>query len=302
VADSRDYYSILQVNKRASAEDIDRSFERLSKLYDPAQSKKRRATERWSQIKEAYETLSDPAKRAEYDRSLNPRRLPGIGGQESAITRFLTGTWGLPSIAALIGGIVIAAVAVAVFAGGGDDAQVADITTPAPSFTAAPTLPPITGEETTTASGLKYVTITEGTGASPASGDSVIVHYTGWLQSDGSQFDSSVGGDPFQTTVGVGSVIAGWDEGLPLMKEGGKTRLIIPPDLGYGETGSGDRIPPNSTLVFDIELLDVVKPGETPMPTPTAAPPSATPTTAPSGSATPTPASPSASATPEPTS
>lgn len=288
MAELRDYYSILQVNRRASQEDIERSYERLSKLYDPEISKKRRASERWAQIREAYETLSDPEKRAEYDRSKNPRRLPGVG-EETAVTRFLTSRWGLPSIAGLISAIVIIAVVVALLAGGDGGDAVQNPSTPAPTNTGTPTPvstpPAVSGEEMTTESGLTIITLEEGTGASPVVGDQVVVHYNGWTEADGMRFDSSYGGNP--RTFTLGQVIDGWDEGLALMKEGGKARLIIPGDLGYGEQGNpGAGIPPDATLLFDIELFDVIKPGETPAPTPVATP---TPTPAPPDTSTPTP-------------
>lgn len=257
----RDYYSILQVNRRASQEQIERSFERLSKLYDPERSKKRRAPERWEQIQEAYNVIGDPAKRAEYDRESNTRRLPGIGGEESAVTRFLTSRWGLPSVAGIIGTIVIAAVIVAVFSGG-DDGGEAVLGSPTPTVTAEPTPtttpPPVDGEEVTTDSGLTIVNIEDGSGASPALGDTVVVNYTGWLESDNTQFDAND-----NTSFTLGQVIEGWNEGLQLMQEGGSARLIIPPELAYGEAGRPG-IPPNSTLIFDIELLEVRPAGATP--------------------------------------
>ena len=108
-----------------------------------------------------------------------------------------------------------------------------------------------------TATGLGYVEITEGTGARPKPGDSVSVHYTGWLES-GQKFDSSHDrGEPLEFEIGRGQVIKGWDEGVGTMRVGGKRKLIIPAHLGYGARGAGGVIPPNATLLFDVELLEV---------------------------------------------
>ncbi len=112
-----------------------------------------------------------------------------------------------------------------------------------------------------TASGLKIIDTKEGSGPSPKPGQLCKMHYTGWLYVNGAKgkkFDSSVDrGQPFTFTLGRGQVIAGWDEGVESMKVGGKRTLIIPPDLGYGARGAGGVIPPNATLIFDVELLDV---------------------------------------------
>ena len=111
-----------------------------------------------------------------------------------------------------------------------------------------------------TATGLGYVDIVEGTGAQPKTGDSVSVHYTGWLKS-GQKFDSSHDrGQPLVFPIGRGRVIKGWDEGVGTMRVGGKRKLVIPPHLGYGDSGAGNVIPSGATLVFEVTLLDV-KPG-----------------------------------------
>lgn len=109
----------------------------------------------------------------------------------------------------------------------------------------------------TTESGLKYVDLVEGSGATPQTGQTVTVHYTGTLE-DGTKFDSSRDRDrPFSFRIGTGQVIRGWDEGVGSMKVGGRRQLIIPPDLGYGARGAGRVIPANATLIFDVELLRI---------------------------------------------
>jgi peptidylprolyl isomerase len=114
---------------------------------------------------------------------------------------------------------------------------------------------------TTTPSGLKITDLKVGTGPMPQIGQTCVMHYTGWLYQNGAKgkkFDSSLDrGQPFEFRIGAHQVIGGWDEGVATMKVGGKRTLIIPPELGYGARGAGGVIPPNATLIFDVELLDV---------------------------------------------
>ena len=108
-----------------------------------------------------------------------------------------------------------------------------------------------------TASGLQYLDLVKGDGREAHVGETAYVHYTGWLK-DGTKFDSSVDrGEPFSFRLGAGRVIKGWDEGVVGMNIGSKRKLIIPPHLGYGARGAGRVIPPNATLIFDVELLDL---------------------------------------------
>ena len=132
------------------------------------------------------------------------------------------------------------------------------------TFTAArfaPAAAQTAGTTVTTPSGLKIIDTKIGTGPSPKTGQICVMHYTGWLYEHGAKlqkFDSSVDrGQPFEFPIGEHRVIPGWDEGVATMKVGGKRTLIIPPELGYGARGAGMVIPPNATLMFDVELLDI---------------------------------------------
>lgn len=117
--------------------------------------------------------------------------------------------------------------------------------------------PSVTNQTVTTASGLQYIDRVVGTGRQTEPGDIATVHYTGWL-ADGTKFDSSRDrGEPFSFRVGAGRVIKGWEEGVGTMRIGGTRTLIIPPDLAYGPRGAGKVIPPNATLTFEVELLDL---------------------------------------------
>ncbi|MCH7522932.1 MAG: FKBP-type peptidyl-prolyl cis-trans isomerase, partial [Chloroflexi bacterium] len=158
---------------------------------------------------------------------------------------------------------IVIALALILFVIEGDDGTPPLISaTPVPaSVDSGP--PPVTNELIFTDTGLGVIEIETGRGETPEAGQTLAVHYTGWL-SDGTKFDSSLdGGTPFELALGAGQVIAGWDEGLATMKVGGKRRLIIPPELAYGEAGSPS-IPPNSELTFDIELLEIKEAPESP--------------------------------------
>jgi FKBP-type peptidyl-prolyl cis-trans isomerase len=154
------------------------------------------------------------------------------------LNRFFAGTIGV--------GLLLAGVAC------GDDGPTGPIDPTELDF--APALGVELDQMTKTSSGLYYQDLVVGTGDEAVPGGSVTVHYTGWLH-DGTQFDSSVGGDP--ASFSLGEVIAGWSEGVPGMRVGGTRKLVIPPHLGYGSSGFAGVIPPNATLVFDIELLGV---------------------------------------------
>jgi hypothetical protein len=292
VSYEKDYYAVLQVSRSASQDEVERAYQRLTKTYDPDTSQKKRAAQRHAEVREAYETLKDPRRRRQYDRQLAAARAAagGMAPADVLSRRFVL----------LSGGVIVASIGVilglVLLLGGDGGSEEVVVTTGTPTPTPAgqtprptqPATPPeITAEFTTTESGLQIATITEGTGVAPVVGAPVTVNYTGWTQG-GNLFDSSLneGRTPFTFTLGTGGVIKGWDEGVQLMKTGGKYRLIIPPDLGYGDTGSGANIPPGATLIFDIEVLGPATPtpaaltptpsGETIAPT-SAASPTATP-------------------------
>ncbi len=177
-------------------------------------------------------------------------------------------------VAAAVATPIIIALVLILFVIDGDDDGVdttivsasptVQVSTPEPLPSPGPATPPaVDTEPTFTDTGLGIIDIVEGTGQTPEAGQTLAVHYTGWL-SDGTKFDSSLDrGSPFEFLIGEGRVIAGWDEGMATMKVGGKRRLIIPSELAYGEQGSAS-IPPDSELTFDIELLEIKEAPESP--------------------------------------
>jgi peptidylprolyl isomerase len=285
---NRDYYSILQVNPAANAAAIEAAYERLSKLYDPETSRKHKAMERRADLDEAYEVLSDPKRRSEYDRlrskGYRPGQpvpsaaaAPGARGGVRRVWGWLDNPYVFAGIAATGVVVILAAIVlISVVDDGSNDAAVLQPspTGPLPTSagTGAPASPPtVTGEEIVTASGLKYIDTVVGTGASPVLGQTIRVNYTGWREADGGKFDSSIDrGQP--TEFVLGQVIEGWNEGLATMKEGGSRRLIIPAALAYGEAGQGANIPPNANLIFDVDLIAVVLSTEAPSPAAEASP------------------------------
>lgn len=152
--------------------------------------------------------------------------------------------------------LALALTAVVLVAGckGGSENAISDVG--AASTPAAASDPGSTGKVHKLASGLQYEDVVVGSGKMAEPGMNVLVNYTGRL-TDGTEFDSSVGKQPYGFQLGSGSVIAGWEEGIKGMRIGGKRKLTIPPDLGYGARGMGGVIPPNATLLFDVELVDV---------------------------------------------
>jgi peptidylprolyl isomerase len=153
-------------------------------------------------------------------------------------------------------GLALSVLLLAGCPGGGDKSGAPASSTAASTGTSAKE-PAMADEYQTSPTGLKWKDLKAGTGASPGKGQTVFVHYTGWLL-DGKKFDSSRDrGQPFSFPLGQGRVIKGWDEGVATMKVGGRRELLIPADLAYGSRGFPGAIPPNSTLKFDVELLDV---------------------------------------------
>ena len=199
------------------------------------------------------------------------RRLTGRERREQRRRRRQGPKWVRRDVMLAAAGVVTALVVAFVltqfvFGGDGDEDSGGE-----PSLLASPTVqvgatvteqdpgpPPLPSEPTFTDSGLGIIDIETGTGETPEAGQTLVVHYTGWVSEDGSKFDSSLDrGTPFEFALGAGQVIAGWDEGLATMKVGGKRRLIIPAELAYGEQGAPPSIPPNAELTFDIELFEM---------------------------------------------
>jgi peptidylprolyl isomerase len=242
VTNHKDYYAILEISPQASPQAVAEAYDRLSHRYQPDEDAPPSDPERMSEIDEAFDILDDPQRRAEYDRLHSPPSAAATAVSE-AITAAKPRTrreWlavallGAGSLAALIG--LVTLVVLLLFS----DSE----------------------KKVTLASGLVYTEIEEGTGGLPHPFDALTVHYTGMLE-DGTEFDSSRDGNPFVFFLGAGEVIPGWEEGFASMQEGGKRKLTIPPGLAYGDQGAGNGvIPPNATLIFDVELLKIEPTGQ----------------------------------------
>ncbi len=251
----KDYYAVLGVGPQATREQIAQAYERLARRYQPDPDKAPRDPAMMREINEAFDTLDDPRRRAAYDQA---RALALAQARERRAARWARIPSWLPwllmagGLASAVGGALVLAAALR-----GSDEFSGAVTTP---------------------SGLKYVDVVTGDGPAPQEGQVVVVHYVGKVKG-GDVFDSTVArGRPFGFRLGSGQVIKGWEEGVATMRVGGRRKLLIPPSLGYGEQGSPPAIPPNATLVMDVQLVDVREPApESPPPV------SGTPVTTPSG-------------------
>lgn len=228
-----DYYEALGIEPTATRGEIERAYNRLARLYQPDPDKDPVEPDKMRVANEAFDTLDDPIRRAAYHRERGLEEPPAEALRKER-PRALTDR---PTLAAI--GLMLAGVAALV---GGIVLGVLVVLDDDPGYV-------------TLESGLKFRDLAEGGGPYPTAGQSVTVHYTGWLE-DGTQFDSSVGGSPFTFVLGEGQVIEGWEQGVGTMRQGTRRELIIPPELAYGETGQGP-IPPNATLRFEVQLLAI---------------------------------------------
>jgi hypothetical protein len=256
----KNYYRILGIEPGADQETIERAYQRLSRRLSPGANPSREAASRLKKVNEAYQVLGQAGSRREYDarRGGGSARSKAAEGEGwSSGRRLLIVIGGIVAIGAIAGGI-IAAVVLMNDDGGDESVAGAPTATVLPGTTPGATQegpPAVNVTPTVTSSGLEIFDTQVGSGQAAQADSTVTVHYTLWL-ADGTKVSSSLDtGQPL--TQPLAGFIQGWQQGVPGMLVGGKRRLIIPPELGYGEAGSPPDIPANATLTFDIELLAV---------------------------------------------
>ncbi|MEX1254563.1 MAG: FKBP-type peptidyl-prolyl cis-trans isomerase [Dehalococcoidia bacterium] len=256
----KNYYRILEVEPDADEETIEKAYQKLARRYNPQSNPSKEAAARLTKINEAYGVLGQARSRREYDAARD--RMSGGAGSNAADDegwssgrRLLIVIGGVVAIGAIAGGI-IAAVVLMDDDGGDESVAAAPTATIQPGTTPGATQegpPAVSVTPTVTSTGLQIFEVQAGTGEEVEEGSTVTVHYTLWL-ADGTKASSSLDlGQPF--TQALAGLIPGWQEGMLGMQVGGKRRLIVPPELGYGEEGQPPDIPGNATLIFDIELL-----------------------------------------------
>ena len=234
MSEHKDYYTILGVSPQASREQIAAAYEALARRYQPDPDREPKDPARMREINEAFDILDDPRRRAAYDQS-RALALAQLRAERAARAARIP-RWLPPAL--LGGGLIALAAAVillslAFIGGSGEFANAV-----------------------TTQSGLKYVDVVEGTGPAPQAGQIVVLHYVGRIKG-GEIFDSTVERQqPFGFQLGAGNVIKGWEEGVATMKVGGRRKLLVPPQLGYGDRGLSSRVPPNATLVYDLDTRE----------------------------------------------
>ena len=256
-----DHYQVLGLGRDATRREIADAYDRQAAELQPDPNAPPTDPERLRRLDDAFDTLDDPARRAEYDRGLGVQHPEGFSYDasrgEPILDRLPIDKRYLPAIALLTAGAIalIAAIVVGILEIGGDNGG---------SGAPAACIP--TGQELNEGSQVRYVDTQAGSGPEAQSGQQLTVNYTGRL-ADCSVFDStSTRNQPFTFVVGAGQVIEGWDQGLLGMRQGGKRTLVIPPELAYGSQGAGKAIPPNATLTFEVELLNISQPPPTPTP------------------------------------
>ena len=266
MANKPDHYAVLQVRRDATQTEIDEAYKRLSAAYFPTGAGAKKSGSGRRALSNAYRVLGDPRRRRKYDRELS-RPPEGLFSPLSS-TPVLIGYGVIFTAAVATIGVVLALQATrddspasvsepTRFVTPPPTVTITPVPTPTPEGqTPAPTLAPVSGETVTLPSGVEYIIIREGSGDQVTEEAVVVTEYSAWVQETGQMFDTTDKPDrgPFTIPIGFERVIAGWDEGIVGMQMGEVRRLIIPPELAYGDRGTSN-VPPNATVVFDIELV-----------------------------------------------